>query len=128
MTYTVQMHDCGTGRGTPSSIVALQPENEYLDLSPFQDFVSYIEVSDFANTPTIKLQTAPVKEETYFSDLVTLTFPPGATGITPTVIRFKDMTPPLARWLRWRASGAAALWSVTFRIHLNANPVAAIGR
>ena len=121
------MQDWITVRGNASGTVVLQPECDYIDFSHFQDFASYVEIADFSNA-TIKIQTAPLKEEAYFllTDLVTVT--PVAAGLAAvTVVRWSTggVNPP-ARWLRWRCSGSAAGWSLTFRIHLNLNPAGSI--
>jgi hypothetical protein len=112
------MQDWVTVRGAAAATIVLQPETDYLDISAFQDFASYVEVSEIVAAATVKLQTAPLKEEGYFTDLVTVP----ATGVTRDVVRYSAVTTPPARWLRWKCSSGSASWSITFRIHLNANP------
>jgi len=120
--YTLLVQDWVTVRGG-GSVVVLQPEGDYLDISALEDFASYIEISDFvagAGT-TLKLQTAPLKEEAYFQDVVTLTVD---FGLAVNVVRNSGGGTSPANWLRWRAHSASGLtWGVTFRACINGNPV-----
>lgn len=118
MSYTIQMQEWVTVRGATSGIIVLQPEIEYLDISPFKDFVGYVEVAEIVASATVKVQTAPAKEEAYFADLFTVS----ATGVSANVVRYSSASPAPARWLRWKCSSGSASWSITFRIHVNANP------
>jgi hypothetical protein len=111
-----------------------QSEPDWLDLSPFQDVVAWLQVAEVAG-PTgttslyIDFQTAPAKDESYFSSLVNQ-MGNAASGIalaaaaSPTVQRFMHdgAYTPLSKWLRWKIStnGVAPTqtWEVTFRIWL----------
>jgi hypothetical protein len=123
MSYTVVLQEWTRVAGAVS-VVVLQPEPAMLDISPFQDVTFYTEVADVSNV-LLKVQTAPIKEEAYFSatgaDLVSLT--PGAALLNVTKVRWETATVPPARWLRWRATNnAASPWSVVFRITASLNP------
>jgi hypothetical protein len=126
MGYTIHMQDWVTARASSSSAVVLQPESDYLDISMFKDFAAYIEIAEFVSGVgvNVKLQTAPVKEEVYFQDLVTVT--PSAAGIaTPIpVVRYSTGGGAVApaRWLRWRCGATMPDWGITFRININCNP------
>ena len=121
MSYTIQMQSWVTVGGATSSTVVLQPEPDYLDVSAFQDLAFYVEVAEFPAGPAgfLLLQTAPVKEEDYFRDLLALN---PTAGLTIDVVRWSTSLPP-ARWLRWRCHAKATNWTMTFRICLNANPI-----
>jgi hypothetical protein len=107
------------GTGNTGTGILLMPEHCYLDFAGYQDLATYLEVSDYSAV-TLTVQTAPLKEEGYFSTLITHT--PGATGLqTVQVARWASGTPP-ARWIRWRVLGTGAgAWTITFRLYLNAN-------
>jgi hypothetical protein len=127
MSYTLVIQDWLRVAGA-STVVALQPESDMLDISMFQDLSFYIEVSEVTNT-LLKIQTAPIKEEAYFmaGDLVSVV---ASTGLpTPTKVRWETATVPPARWLRWRATNnTAAAWNITFRITASLNPGGSIMR
>lgn len=91
------------------------------DISAFQDVTFYVEVAENTNT-TIKLQTAPVKEETYFAAANLVSSAP-AVGVTVTKILWSNAAQPPARWIRWHATNTGAgAWNITFRITMNLNP------
>lgn len=51
-------------------------------------------------------------------------FVPTGTGLqTPIYVKYASAALPVARFVRWRASGTAAGWSATFRAWLVGNPV-----
>ena len=108
------------GGGTGATAVA-QPESGWIDVSLYQDLVSYIEIADYAPAtpiPSIAIQSAPTREESYFRDLVTRS---ASITVGVDIARFASASSPPSRWLRWRISGTPT-WRVTFRIWLNANP------
>jgi hypothetical protein len=121
MSYTIVLQDWVRIAGGAGAVV-LQAENEMPDISLFQDITFYTEVTDLSGA-TLKVQTAPLKEEAYFGDLQTVS----ATGLAVLKVRWETATTPPARWLRWRANGAAA-WNVTFRITASLNPGGSIPR
>ena len=115
----LRLQDWITIGGGASAIV--QPESGWIDVSLYQDLVSYIEFADFAPAtplPAVALQSSPTREETYFRDLFSRS---AATGVGIDISRFASAASPPARWLRWRASGTPT-WRLTFRVWLNANP------
>jgi hypothetical protein len=123
----------GSSTAAPASVT--QSEPAWLDLSPYQNVVAWLDVREVtppsgAASLYIDFQTAPAKDESYFSSLIN---PLGAatSGIalavasSPTVQRFLQdggAYTPLAKWLRWKVSTntvtPSQTWDVTFRIWL----------
>jgi hypothetical protein len=120
---------------SPASVT--QSEPGWLDLTPYQDVVAWLQVSEVvgpasATSLYIDFQTAPAKDESYFCSLVNQ-LGQATSGIalsaasSPTVQRFMHdgAYTPLSKWLRWKVStngvNAAQTWEVTFRIWLAAS-------
>jgi hypothetical protein len=115
--HTFILQDWTTIRGAVTTIV--QAETDWLDLSPYQDVVFWIDVKESTNTPTFTLQTSPSKDDSLFTALI-----PGVAPTAGTVsIQSAFMTTasvPLARFLRWQINGTPT-WDATFRILVAAN-------
>lgn len=119
MSHTIIMQDW-VRIGAANAVVQLQPEAQYVELAGVQDLVSYIEVAEVANLNFL-LQTAAVKEEAYFTAIVTRNLT--VAGINTDVVRWSSAAVPPARWFRWRAtSTGAGAWSAVVRVTLNINP------
>ena len=122
--YSFVLQDWTTVGGAAGSTV-IQGEKDWLDMSPFQDIVAWIDVRDatLTNTPFLKLETAPSKDESLFM------FMGSGAGIamvgapTPTVVQYLmgSATVPVAECLRWKIIGGAVTWQATFRILVAAN-------
>jgi hypothetical protein len=111
-----------------------QSEFNWLDVSPYQDVVAWLRVSDVVGPTSttslyIDFQTAPAKDESYFSSLLNplgtaASGFPLAASASPSVLRFMHdgAYTPLSRWLRWKVStnnvAPTQTWTVTFRIWL----------
>jgi hypothetical protein len=119
------------GTSAPPVISIVQGEEEWLDVSPYQDLVAWLDVRELT-TPGVTLymdfQTAPVKDEAYFASLLNNGggFNLSNAG-TPGVVRMtrNSAYTPLSRWLRWNLNTngvtPTATGDVTFRIWLAAN-------
>jgi hypothetical protein len=111
------LQDWTTIRGAVTTIV--QQETDWLDLSPYQDVVFWIDVKESTNSPTFTLQTSPSKDDSLFTAMI-----PGSNAGSGTLtIQSAFMTTanvPLARFVRWQISGAPT-WDATFRILVAAN-------
>jgi hypothetical protein len=122
--HTFILQDWTTIRGGPSGTVTItQHEPEWLDLGPYQDVAAWVDVKEAttgSNQPTLTLQTAPTKDESFFLALTSGL--PLVAGTAPTVVSafMTVATTPLARYLRWQLSGTA-VWDATFRIVIAAN-------
>jgi hypothetical protein len=125
--YALCLQDWTTLRGATSVATFTQPEPGWLDLTAYQDVVTWLEIKEFTptatNIPTVAYQTSPTKDEALFFNMA----PPvvAALGVTTTVM-LKDAMPagfpPCGKWFRWQliVSGAVA-WDLTFRIWIAAN-------
>jgi hypothetical protein len=116
--YIVQDWLVIKGAGSDS---VTQDEAFWVDLEAFQDVVFYIECREATSSPTLALQTAPAKDESLFSNLVS-TVTLSASG-TPQIVPalMPTATVPLARYVRWKVTGPAGGWDATFRIIAAAN-------
>jgi hypothetical protein len=122
------LQDWTTIRGGGSVTTITQQETDWLDLSPYQDVVFWIDVKETTNnstaggSPTLYLQTSPTLDDVFFQSM--------ATGVTmvaaaaPTVLALlmasATTTVPVARYVRWQIVGTTT-WDATFRIALAAN-------
>jgi hypothetical protein len=122
----------GAGASAAGSIT--QSEPAWLDLSPYQDVVAWLQVPE-VTAPTgtaslyIDFQTGPAKDESYFMSLLNA-LGNATSGLalaassSPTVLRFMHdgAYTPLSKWLRWKVStnnvAPTQTWDVTFRIWL----------
>jgi len=116
------LQDWTTIRGGGSVTTVTQQETDWLDLSPYQDVVFWIDVKEVTSTATLYLQTSPTLDDAFFQAM--------ATGVTmtaaaaPTVLSLlmasASTTVPVARYVRWQIVGTTT-WDATFRIALAAN-------
>jgi hypothetical protein len=122
--YTLQ--DWTTIRGAAGALTMTQEENGWLDLTPYQDVVFWVDVKSALVTATMTLQTSPSKDDALFLPLASgVVLPPGGNA-APTVVSALMVTAlspnvPLARWVRWQLVGSSGPWDVTFRILASAN-------
>lgn len=119
--HTFILQDWTTVRGANNTVI--QSESEWLDLTPYQDVVFWIDVREVVGTVTLTLQTSPTKDEVFF-----LTPATGLTQVTPVAAGTLAPRPvlisaatPLARYVRWHLTSVTATWDVTFRIIVSAN-------
>lgn len=120
-----------TVKGTTTLTTLTQSEAGYLDLAPFEDYVAWIEVDELTatgvTTPTLWLETAPLKEEALFAPTgasqTSVTLAIGVTTVKNILNAQVATQIPLARFLRWRIemTGASAIWSATFQVHVAAH-------
>ena len=117
--HTFVLTDWITVKGSGNSVI--QSESEWLDLTPYEDVVVWIDCREASGTPTLAIQTSPTKDETFFGASGASLY--SATLTAATVVQKFTMTGtnvPLARYLRWQLSGAAG-FHATFRIMVSAN-------
>lgn len=122
--HTFILQDWTTVRGSNNTVI--QSEADWIDLTPYQDVVIWIDVREVTGTVALQLQTSPTKDEVFFLAA------PGGTGIyqlspvtattqAPQKVLMSAATVPLARYLRWQLSSASTPYDVTFRIMISAN-------
>ncbi|MBI4701730.1 MAG: hypothetical protein HY744_11330 [Deltaproteobacteria bacterium] len=91
----------------------VQEESGWLDLGGLTDVTFYLTVKSYSGAPTIHYQTSPSKDNDLFASMDSVT--PGAAGRTVTIVRYSSASEPLARWVRWRITAAAA-FTMNFRL------------
>jgi hypothetical protein len=115
------LQDWTTIRGGGSVTTVTQQETDWLDLSPYQDVVFWVDVKEVTSNPTLYLQTSPTLDDSFFQSMTTVTM---AAAAAPTVVALlmlsASTTIPVARYVRWQIAGTTT-WDATFRIALAAN-------
>jgi hypothetical protein len=114
--YSFVLQDWTTIRGAVATVT--QTEVGWLDLTPFQDVVFWVDVRESTNTPSLWLQTAPSKDEALFTAIVAAQ--PMATAVSVLSALMASATVPLGRFVRWQIAGTGT-WDATFRIYVTAN-------
>jgi hypothetical protein len=118
-----------------SSVVTsvTQTENCWLDLTPYQDIVAWLEVKEVSvgggTNVQMAYQTSPTKDDSLFQGVVAAFNV--ATGVTTTVMLKDSATITLCRWLRWQLTvtgSPSSTWDAVFRIFIAANVVGRGGR
>ncbi len=122
--HSFVLQDWTTIRGAASTNV-IQSESAYLDLSPYQDVIFWVDCREFTGTtPQISFQTAPIKDETLFlagSIVTPQNFTTSAVQVYKVILSSIGSGVPLSRWVRWYISAPAAAWDATFRVFVAAN-------
>lgn len=123
--YSFVLQDWITiGGATTSQII--QTEQDWLDMTPYQDVVVWLDVREASTSPPAAMyfETAPSKDESLFVPMLA-----GGTTLvaapTPAIVQLLmgSAAVPIAQHLRWRVqgTGAVGLWDATFRILVAAN-------
>lgn len=122
--YSFVLQDWITVGGAANASV-IQGEKDWLDMSPFQDVVAWVDIRNVTptNMPFLKLETAPAKDESLFTFMGSGAGLAMVGGTAPTVLQFLmgSATVPIAECLRWKITGGAVAWEATFRILVAAN-------
>jgi hypothetical protein len=125
--YALCLQDWTTIRGSSSLASLTQAEPDWLDLTPYQDIVTWLDVKEFTpsstNIPTVAYQTSPTKDEALFFNMASPVT--AVLGVTTTTMLKGAMPagyPPCAKWFRWQiAVSGGVSWDLTFRIWIAAN-------
>ena len=122
--HTIVLQDWTTIQGSAGYNV-IQSEEQWADLAGYKDVGIYVEVSSASGSPTIYLETNPVRDEGWFKTMTGAVFSPTTTMglMTPVFVLLGAASQPLTRYVRWRAFGSTGAWSAASRIVLIANPV-----
>lgn len=124
--YSFVLQDWITLGGFSSSQI-IQTEQDWLDMTPYQDVVAWLDVREASTSPAAKiyLETAPSKDGSLFMPMLA-----GGTALgaapTPVIVQLLmgSAAVPIAQYLRWRVQGTGgplSLWDTTFRILVAAN-------
>ena len=115
--HTFILQELGTIRGN-SSVTVTQNESGWLDLTPYQDLVFWVDTRELTGAVTMRLQTSPTKDEAMFIDMLA-SF--ALTVAVTTKIALITTTVPVARYVRWVLVGPASTWDATFRVYIAGN-------
>jgi hypothetical protein len=118
--HSFVMQDWITIRGANATAIN-QGESSWLDLGPYQDVSFYVDVREYSgsSTPTLQFQTAPLKEDVLFQNMLGTAI--SVNSITnPYRVAITTTACPVARYVRWQLVGPASTWDVTFRVVLAA--------
>jgi hypothetical protein len=121
MAHALCLQDWVTLRGA-ASVAVTQAEDQYLDLANYSAIALWSEVSEFTPGTAIHVESAPTKDEGFFTPghASMISIKPTSLGVQPIqTAAFDQPMPPLARWVRWRVRHTKP-WTITFRIWLAA--------
>jgi hypothetical protein len=132
--YCFVMQPWTTIRGQSTVTTINQTENCWLDLSPYQDIVAWLDCKEVSagtggTNVQIAYQTAPTKDDSLFVSVVAAANI--ATGVATTIMLKDVVANPLGRWLRWQLTvtgSPSTAWDATFRVFIAANIVGRGGR
>ncbi len=116
--HTFIMQDYTTFRGSNNTIV--QNESGWLDLTPYQDLVFWIDCREATGTVTLTLQTSPTKDDAMFAAIITA-FALTANSVIQKPALLGVANVPIARFARFTLNSSAAPWDATLRIYVAAN-------
>lgn len=119
----IVMQDWITIRGLASASVIMS-QADWILTAPFQDITFYLDVreSDAAGM-TCAYQTSPSRDEVLFVNMGT---PVPMTSAVVTVTSYNltgAPAAPVSHWTRWKLTGPASAWDVTFRIMAAGNSI-----
>lgn len=117
------MQDWITIRGVSSGVVIMS-QSDWILTAPFQDIAFYLDVREQTATSTLAYETCPSRDEVLFQPMGTVSISAGALGLT--VSRFAlsgAPAVPVSHWSRWKLTGPASAWDITFRIMAAGNSV-----
>jgi hypothetical protein len=117
------LQDWNTIRGAASVATIVQNEDGWLDLTPYQDVLFWVDCKAVTGTTVqIQFQTSPTKDDSLFTAIVSAqTFVTSGPQVYQSVLS-KTTGVPLARYLRWVITSAATgTWDATFRVSIAAN-------
>jgi hypothetical protein len=132
--YCFVMQPWQTICGDMSISTITQTESSWLDLTPYQDVVAWLEVKETSaggggGSVQVAYQTSPTKDDSLFQAVVAAF--DVASGVTTTVMLKDSAMVTLSRWFRWQLTvtgSPVSSWDATFRIFIAANLVGTGGR
>jgi hypothetical protein len=115
----------GAGPANPPGATIVQDQDDWLDLSLFQDVFFFIACSEIVGTPTITFETSPTTDEGFFQPIAAATSLVASASVmvikAPMLTASTSGTMPIARYVRWRLTGSTTPWDATFRVVVAAN-------
>lgn len=120
--HTFILLDYSTIRAASGTVT--QNESGWLDLTPYQDLVFWIDTRNASTSAvTLRIQTSPTKDEALFTDMFTAFSLTSTGAVTQKQALLGGGTTlcPVARYVRWVLVGPGAAWDATLRIYVAAN-------
>lgn len=121
--YSFVLQDWTSLEGV-GTVSVIQSEHDWLDMSPFQDVVLWIDVRQATTSPTpnLLIETSPSKDESLFVSMNSTAIPMTASP-SPFILQLLmgSAAVPVAQYLRWKISSGGGTWEATFRILVAAN-------
>lgn len=124
------LQDWTTIRGDSTVTSITQSASDWLDVSQYQDVTFFLLVREATGgggfAPSVRYQTAPLKDERLFT---TMTSGTGGAGVTVTSVLTSTFVTntavALGAWLRWQVvpTGATSTWDITFRVVVALNRI-----
>jgi hypothetical protein len=117
------LQDWNTIRGASTVTTVIQSEDNWLDLTPYQDVMFWVDCRALTGTTVqIQFQTSPTKDDTLFTAVVAAqTFLTSGVQVYQSILS-KTTGIPLARYVRWVVtSNVTVTWDATFRVLVAAN-------
>jgi hypothetical protein len=116
----ILFQDYVTISGSGSPVTLTQGSDSWLDISPYEDLVFYLDVKNAtAGIAQISYQTSPTREDPSFLNMIApLSL---AIGLRTDAALAANCQVPAAAYLRWQVIGAPGMtYTATFRIILGA--------
>ena len=112
------LQDWVTIQGGAATIT--QSEQDWLDLSPYQDVTFWLHVTQASGSPSVTYQTSPSEDDVLFQSMTGSAVALAGGTVTVTKVIMESAPAPVARFVRWQVTGTPP-WQVTFRIFVAAN-------
>lgn len=118
--HGIMLQDWITLRGSTTDSVT-QGEDAYLDMTPYQDVVTWLDVREVTGAQFMQYGTSPTKDDFSFALMLAEFAPAAAAAPRVDKLLLASAATPVARWMRWKVRPTVATWSITFRIWVAAN-------
>jgi hypothetical protein len=125
--HTLVLQDwCTVGGQETSPTTLIQERGGWLDTTPYQDLIFYLDVAQVNpvfTTITMTYETSPIEDDAYFTPVVAA-FNLTVTGaIRRDDARLTQATTAVAKYVRWKVTAPSTTtpWDTTFRVLVSAN-------
>jgi hypothetical protein len=117
------MQDWTTIRGAASTTV-IQSQADWILTAPFQDISFYLDVREFGVAGiTLAYETCPGRDDVLFRAMTPALTIAGTSVVVTNIFASVAANTPVSHWTRWKLTGPASTWDVTFRIMAAGNVI-----
>jgi hypothetical protein len=109
-----------TLRSASSNYGIVQSAGAWIDVGDFEDLVFYTDVREVNGGVTMTFETAPVAEDAAFVAMFAGFSVTTGVRVDSLLAELPAVSVPAARYVRWRLSGTASSWDLTFRVFASA--------